>query len=388
MPSLLCLVLLCGPPAGDPPAPQETPATPAVISAIRLGIGPAGPGRLVVRWETDRPTASAVRFGAEGTLGEPAPSEVVRVEGARRSHVVEIPAGRAGEYRVGDGDDWSQPAPLPSVSTDELRIACVANWQGRPDLAALRKDDPHLLLCAGDQIGDLFTRCGPGVVDCTTPFAELVDAYPELFRSVPYLPALGNHDRQIRERGPSPPADPVYDVDAAAWRSFFTLPSEPEWRWSLHLPAFGLRLTAADLNHTSDFGATWQTCHAFGADSEQLTWYENRPTGDTPFRVTVYNERNATVRGLAGGRWGRALADETCVISGFGHFAERADPPDSTTFLNTSLNGRGDRYPDPQSKFLAGEDGYVLLRIARGGAMTAELKSLAGETLDRVRFER
>ncbi|QDT15368.1 hypothetical protein [Alienimonas californiensis] len=388
MPSLLCLAVLCVPPAEGVPPAKALPRTDgaaagAAISAVRWGYGPAGPEQLALRWETDRPAASAVRFGPPG-----APAEERRVEGERRRHEVTVPAGRTGAYQVSGPDGWSSPAPLPAAPAEELRVAFVANWQGRPDLSALLADDPHLLVSAGDQVADLHSGCGEGAVACTAPFARLIDDYPALFRSVPYLPTLGNHDRQIRERGPEPPAEPVYDVDAVALRAFFTLPSEPEWRWRLTLPEFGLRLTSVDLNHTSDVGTTWQSCHAFDAGSEQLNWFEDRPAEEAAFRVTVYNERNATVRGLAGGRWGAALEGETCVIAGFGHFAERAEPPGSAVFLNTSLHGRGDRYPDPHTRFLAGEDGYVLLRIARGGPMTAELKNLDGETLDAVRFPR
>lgn len=52
-------------------------------------------------------------------------------------------------------------------------------------------------------------------------------------------------------------------------------------------------------------------------------------------------------------------------------------------YYNTSLNGKGDRYPDPHSQFLAGKDSYLLLTIRRGGEMVVEIKSLQGQTLDR-----
>lgn len=55
---------------------------------------------------------------------------------------------------------------------------------------------------------------------------------------------------------------------------------------------------------------------------------------------------------------------------------------------NTSLNGRGNQYPDSQSKFLAGEDSYVLLTVKRGGLMTVRIRSLDGNVLDRREFER
>lgn len=61
---------------------------------------------------------------------------------------------------------------------------------------------------------------------------------------------------------------------------------------------------------------------------------------------------------------------------------------DGFPYYNTSLNGRGNQYPDPQSKFLAGEDRYILLTVQRGGKMVVEIKSLKGPVLDRREPER
>jgi len=103
---------------------------------------------------------------------------------------------------------------------------------------------------------------GPVVIDCTKPYGDLIDAYPELFRSVSFLPALGNHDREIRPRGDKPPAEPVYDVEATAFRKFFELPDD-EWKWHFDVPDLGVCFVALDLNHIQDLGTTWQTCHPF-----------------------------------------------------------------------------------------------------------------------------
>jgi hypothetical protein len=54
---------------------------------------------------------------------------------------------------------------------------------------------------------------------------------------------------------------------------FFELPGE-EWKWSFDLPAFDARFIALDLNHISDLGTTWQTCHPFLPGSEQFEWYQ------------------------------------------------------------------------------------------------------------------
>lgn len=354
----------------------------AQIERVWLTHRSPDPSRLVVNWTSATPGDSVVRFGT----GAGDESEV-RIDGERTLHHVEIPlAERDVTYRYGvaTGPHRSSDAAFKAYPKDELRVAVVADWQGRPDLSAIREDDPHLLLTAGDNVASIHGRCGAGNAGCVTPYADLVDAYPDLFRSVPFLPALGNHDREVRPRGTEPPAEPVYDVDATAFRRFFELPGD-EWRWRFDVPEFGVRFAAVDLSHVSDFGTTWQSCHAFDRGSEQFRWYREQMNDPRrpPFVVTLYNERNATVRGLAGGAWGEEIRRGTLAVSGFGHFAERAEA-DGVAYYNTSLNGKGDRYPDPRSEFLAGEDSYLLLTFRNGAdRMTAELKSLGGGVLDR-----
>lgn len=75
-------------------------------------------------------------------------------------------------------------------------------------------------------IPDLHSKCGIGKKDCTKPYEALIDAYPDLFRSIPFMPVLGNHDREIRPRGMKPPAEAVYDIEATAFCKFFDLPGD------------------------------------------------------------------------------------------------------------------------------------------------------------------
>jgi hypothetical protein len=315
---------------------------------------------------------------------------MVRIDGRTTLHHVEIPLAEKDavyHYAVSTGDQTSSGATLKSCPTDVLRVAIAADWQRRPDLSAILKDDPHLLLTAGDNIAGLWQRCGIGKKECVTPYAELIDAYPELFRSTPFLPALGNHDREIRPRGNKPPAEPVYDVEATAFRHFFELPGD-EWKWRFDVPEFGARFIALDFNHISDHGTTWQTCHDFGLDSEQLRWYEKLTADPQPFTVTLYNERNSNIRGQAKGRWHELFRRGTLCVTGFGYFAERADE-DGFPYYNTSLSGKGDKYPDPQSRFLVSKDSYILLTFTKSlETMTAEIKSLDGKALDRREYAR
>jgi hypothetical protein len=260
-------------------------------------------------------------------------------------------------------------------------VAVIADLQGTPDLAAILNDDVHILMTAGDNIPNLW-QAGGG----TRAYSKLIDAYPELFRATIFMPVLGNHDKEVRPRGDAPPKEPVYDVNAAAFREFFELPDD-EWKWHFDVPAFDVQFVALDLNHTSDMGTTWQACHPFAAGSEQFEWYDrlSRRT-DRRFIVTLYNEQNASMRAKEGGRWRQMFSRGTVCITGFGYFAERA-VFEGHPYFNTSVNGRGDRYPDPKSVFLAGRDSYVLLTVRREpGEMVVDLKDLDGEVLDRTRY--
>lgn len=340
------------------------------------------PARIVLNWETDTPGDSVVHFGATDAL-----SETVSVVESVVLHHVEIPFGD-GEgplhYAVETAGQRSQAATVKRYAGQQFRAAVVADWQARPDLSALLHDDPHVLFIAGDSITCLHTLCGAGVKDCVKPFSQLIAKYPALFRSVPVMPALGNHDREMRPRGPGPkpPAEPVYDVDATAFLKFFPLPDEG-WKWRFDVPALDLRFIALDLEHTSDFGTNWQTGHAFSAGSEQFEWYRTQiARRDRALVVTLHNERNAPMRNTEKGEWHKLFRQGTTTISGFGYFGERAEV-DGFSYFNTAL-GTGAKYADPQSKFFSAEATYILLTVNRGAkTVIVEIKSLSGTVLDR-----
>lgn len=354
------------------------------ITRIWLTHKTSDPSKIVVNWETAQPGNSVVRFGC----GD-APLQTVAVEENVALHHVEIPLAAKDaicRYSVSSGNEKSAEARFKVYPTDVLRVAVVADWQGKRKLDALIRDDPHLLLTAGDNIDCLHRLCGVGVKDCTRPYGELIDAYPELFRSTPFMPVLGNHDREIRPRGPQPPAEPVYDIEATAFRKFFELPGD-EWKWHFDLPGFGVRFIALDFNHISDFGTTWQTCHPFDKSSQQFQWYEKLTSGpQPPFVVTLYNEKHSSIRAVEKGAWHQMFSRGTIAVTGFGYFAERAEV-DGFPYYNTSLSGRGARYPDPKSQFLASEDSYLLVTItAKPPNMAVELKGLDGQVLDRKEY--
>ena len=368
---LFCLALLA------------SPLSASEIQRIWLTCNSHHPDRIVVNWQSEQPGASVVHFGLS-----PESLQTITQPGHGRLHHVEIPLTKRDttwHYSVQTGDATSPLATFKAFPTDVLRVAIAADWQSLPDLSALRKDDVHLLLTAGDNIRNLWQTCGPGKQDCIEPYMQLIGKYPQLFRSTPFMSVLGNHDREAHPRGKQPPQHAVYDVDATAFRRVFALPDE-EWKWHFDLPAFNLRFIALDFNHTSDFGTTWQTCHPFDRDSAQYRWYEQLTRSNPGHTVTLYNERNATMRNKIQGAWQKLFRRGTLCVTGFGYFAERAEV-DGLTCYNTSLSGTGTKYPDPHSKFLAGQDSYLLLTCDRAaGTMTAELKNLKGDVLDRQTF--
>lgn len=343
------------------------------------------PTAIVVNWQTDDETPSVVEFGPTPALGR----KVERPADRLRIHHVEIPLtpGEAAcYYRVRSGDHASEIRSFQCYPSDGLRVAVVADtgYAKAPWADAVAKEKPHLLISAGDHVPALHSGKKVAAGD-TTAFSALVARHPALFGSTPWMPLLGNHDREIRPRGPKPPEEPVYDVEATAFREFFALPDE-EWKWRFDLPAFGVRFVALDLSHTQDHGTTWQTNHAFLPGSPQFEWFRaTMETSPQPFLITLYNERNATVRGFAGGAYARLLARGSLAITGFGYYAERAES-DGLTYYNTSVGGKGTPYRDPRSRFLRSEDNYLLLTFARG-RLTVAVKSLAGETMDEQSFD-
>jgi hypothetical protein len=276
---------------------------------------------------------------------------------------------------------------LNAYPTDELRVAVIADtgYGKGPWGEAVLREKPHLLISAGDHVPALHHGQPVEPTD-TTAFSQLVDRYPALFSTTPWLPLLGNHDRELRPRGPKPPAEPVYDVEATAFRSFFALPDEG-WRWHFDVPDFGVRFVALDFSHLSDQGTTWQTCHSPKRDGPQFGWYRDLlAASHQPFVITLDNERNATVRGLEGGDWGHLLAQGSLTITGFGYFAERAEV-DGATYYNTSVSGTGTPYPDPKSAVLKSEDNFILLTFRREPLeLRVDLKNLKGDVLDSKNF--
>lgn len=351
----------------------------APIERIWLTHATNDPSKIVINWETDTPGDSVVEFGTSEALGQRAASEAQVT-----LHHVEIPLEQIDvlyHYRVRSGENVSTVSSFKGYPSQDLRIAIVGDWGyalGK-DLSAIIKDDVHLLLTVGDNVASLHEKGKEG----TKAFSALIDANRDLFRRTPFMPILGNHDREVTGRGPKPPAHAVYDVEAAAYREFFALPGD-EWKWHFDLPGFDLRFIALDLNHIQDFGTTWQTCHAWQPDSPQFQWFaETMAASTSGFVITLMNEKQTQVQGLTKGAWHEHFRKGSALITGFGYFADRAELTGGLPYYNTCLKGDGDLYKDPQSKFHAREDNFLLLTLNAGApTMKLQFKNLRGEVLD------
>lgn len=343
------------------------------------------PSKIVVNWQTATPANSIVEFGDTDALGQ-----IAQDGEAVTLHHIEIPLAHhdgSYHYRVRSGNSTSEIHSFRGYPVDELRVAVVADtgYGKVPWSEAVQREKPHLLISAGDHVPALHKEQPVAPTDVTA-FSELVDRNREFFQSTPWMPLLGNHDREIRSRGPKPPPEPVYDVEATAFRQFFALPGEG-WKWHFDVPEFGVRFVALDFCHLSDQGTTWQTCHSPTRDGPQFGWYRDlMATRRQPFLITLDNERNATVRAQEGGEWGRMMAFGSFTITGFGYFAERAEAG-GITYYNTRVGGTGTPYPDPKSSVLKSEDNFILLTFRREPReVRVELKNMRGETLDRKTF--
>jgi len=352
----------------------------APITRIWLTHETSAMDTLTINWESVTPGPSRVEYGASESLGNSAKSaEPVTL------HHVQVPMSRTGQlhYRLHTGDDQSAIHAVKSYGDAALRVAATANWQLRPRLDAIEADDPHLLLSCGDLVIDVVDVEHPGGVGNTKAFSALIDGYPKLFARVPFLPAPGNHERQIRYSPNGAPTEALYDVEATAFRSFFPLPGDGRI-YHVDLPGFETRLVALDLNHVRDMGTLAQSCMPFKRGSEQFDWYremvKSRPER---FMITFFNESGPNVRAQEKGMWENMLRQGSVVLSGFGSFAERAEVKGMPYFTSALkvLDQFGDK---ANAQFYRAVESYTLITIPRTGELlTVELKGLDGTVLDR-----
>jgi hypothetical protein len=357
---------------------------PVTITTIWLTHKTSSPTSLVINWETSTPGDSTVML--QSPVGV---ANVFHQDESVTLHHVSIPLSGPGSYRyaVATGTAHSSMATFNGYPTDVLRVAVVGNWQAKPSLASIVADKVHLLMTAGDNVPGLHSLCGNDVKDCTKPYSALINAYPDMFRSIPFMPVLGNHDKEIRDPSTATATNPGYDVDATAFVKFFELPDE-EWHWSFAMPDFDVRFIALDIAHVEGIGTPLQACHPYAAGTPQFNWYQSIVQGQLPhFVVTLYNEKNETVRNTSNGAWSNLLSHTTITGTAYSYMAERAQAG-TVTYYDTSLDASLGKLLDSMSQVSFSIPNYMLLEFNRAaGTMSVDLKNLTnGASLDHKVF--
>ncbi len=362
-----------------------SPSIFAKVERIWLTHQSADNNQIVVSWETTQPGDSTVEFGTSPELGQS-----VKVAGRHTLHHVEIPIPQRDvvyHYRVKSGGQVSEIHTFKGYPSKLLRIAIVANIRADSKLnfAAIKKDDPHLLLSSGDTAMQ-YQFATEADKEATKSHSTAIDTQADLFKTTPFMVSLGNLDRKIRPNGLSL-EEPGYDITATGYRKFFALPGK-EWIWTWDIPDFDLRFISVDMSHTGDFGQPNQACNAFDKNSEQFKWFEETmESTKAGYVITVFGETSSTVRRHAEGGWKRLIEKGTLAISGECYHAERTEV-DGMTYYNSSLRGNGTFGHDPQAAFSDKTASYQLLTLDReAGTLKSELKALDdGRVLDSKTF--
>lgn len=337
---------------------------------------------LCVQWETKEAVPTQMKWKPEASAGQ-----LFKAEKPTRQHRIEVPFTQRGgiyRYQLWDGHAWMPLETVKALPQEELRIAMVGDWgfATHRDLSSVLKAEPHLLVTLGDNVPNLYQDGKKG----TDAYRALIDEYPQIFRRIPFMSILGNHDHEIQPRGKVKyPPEAVYDTSAKAYRDFFALPS-PEYLWELRFNDFGVRLLSLALHHLSDVGTTWQSAPAWHESSEQFLWYQSRVNQPfNGFTLTLMNENARFADRAEHAFWKQAFLKSDALLTGFGYFGERSLIDDELPYYNTCLKGDGDVYAHPQSKFLTREHHYLWI-TAKAGApkLQVEFRSLeSGKVLDR-----
>ncbi len=196
-------------------------ATANVTRGPYLQLGTAS--SMIVRWRTDTSTDSVVRYG-------PSPAsltQVASVSGSGTEHEVTLtalsPATRY-YYSVGSstetltgGDAATYFETSPPAGTSAPTRVWVIGDSGTADANAAAVYDAYTN-ATGGAYTDLWLMLGDNAYDSGTDSeyqAAVFDMYPELLRTTPLWPTLGNHDAATADSGTQ--SGPYYDI--------FTLPA-------------------------------------------------------------------------------------------------------------------------------------------------------------------
>ncbi len=331
------------------------------ITRIWLSFKTNTPTHLVISWQSPDPGNSEVvlKIGMKEIFSAVQNDEVT-------IHHIEVPLPETDveyKYRVttnGKSSEWYTFQGMPTKTP--LKVAVFADWgfAGDADISNVLKEKPSIIITGGDNVPSLFEYGKEGNIHCVESYLRLVDAHPDLFNHIPFMPVLGNHDKQLHPRGPKPPENyMVYDTLSTAFTSFFELPGD-EWKWSFEIPDYNIQFIGVDLNHIGDIGKTWQTCRTYHKNSDQFRWYKYiTESSKSTHKITINNANSPHIRKVENGIWRDAMENITAVITGSGYYAEVAQP-NKTLYFNTSLIA-GDVYADPGAIITTRERSYVLL---------------------------
>lgn len=360
----------------------------AQIEAVWLTHRSATPEKTVVNWASVRPGPARVFYGADAACATEAASG-----GTGTLHHVEIATPQPGAtvfYRVETGAQKSETQRFQTCPADGVRVAVVGDWgyAGKPDLTALKADQPHMLMTVGDNVASIINPKQPGDKAYVQPYIGMLRSEAAFFASTPFLPILGNHDKQVGPRVNKRPGagSETYDIDATAYLSVFALPGEG-WTWAFTIPQADVTFLALDLHHLSDFGTTFQTSHDHRRGSVQFEWYDAQTRAATSgFVVTLLNA-DSRCRNLEKGAWGEMFSRGTVFITGYGYYAERAVESNGFPYYNTCVAKSGDVYRDPKAVVCEPVSSYMLLTFDKArGLMTVDLKRLDGSVIDRQTY--
>ncbi|NPA36370.1 MAG: hypothetical protein GXO47_05925 [Chlorobi bacterium] len=355
------------------------------IEKIWLSYNDDTSSEIIINWESPEPGNSEVYL----YKGEDEVYSSVDKKASTLHHVA-VPVKESAEYRykVRTGEYESAFNTFRSLpEKGELKVVVIADWgyNDTADFSNIYKENPDLVVTCGDNVPDLYHFGKQGDKHCINSYLRLVGLYPGLFKHIPFMPVMGNHDHQLYPRGPEPPADyMVYDTLGTAFMEFFELPGD-EWKWEFKIPDFNLRLIGLDLHHIHDYGTNWQTCHAYHKNSPQYKWYTKKMSEDfNGYTVTLMNANAPDMRNVDDAIWDEYLKRNSAVITGSGYYAEKAII-DSVPFLNTSLVA-GDVWPDaidPRADYSESISTYILLTV-NDSSVVAAFKTLDGKLYDSI----
>ncbi len=274
--SLHLAIQLPGPSLG---AAAAKPGTANNEESIHIVRGPylqmATPHSMLIRWRTDEPGSSAVRFGASPD----ALTEVVQTPQPVTDHVITLTGLEPATtyfYAVGtitqtlagpDPDRYFVTAP--STGERAATRIWVLGDSGYPPVAQRTRDAYYAF--TGDRHTDLALLLGDIAYSAGTDEEyqkDLFDVFGDLMQTAVFWPTLGNHDSIGSDTETQ--TGPYYDV--------FSLPTHGE--------AGGLA-SGTEAYYSFDYG----NIHFISLDSEDSIWW---PLGPQPMIDWVYNDLQRT----------------------------------------------------------------------------------------------